>query len=155
MATNYPGSLDSFTDPISSNALNSPSHAGQHTVANDAILALETKLGTTTTPALLAGGTSTASAAAFTTATPASGVAFTPLAASDSVAYIPIAATTTGTVAITMGPSTGAEHAIIPTSALVALSEPTFTLLVPKAWKVVVTIVGTTVVIGTVNIQAR
>ena len=45
MATNYPTSLDSFTNPTSSSTLNSPSHAAQHANANDAIEAIETKLG--------------------------------------------------------------------------------------------------------------
>ncbi len=103
----------------------------------------------------MSGGSDTTGIAAFTTATPSSGVAFTPLATSDSIVYIPVAATTTGTVTITMGPSTGAENPVVPSSNLVALSEPTFTLLVPKNWKVVVTKTGTTVAIGTVNIQAR
>ena len=46
MATNYPGGLDSLTNPSSGDALDSPSHAGQHTNANDAIEAIETELGT-------------------------------------------------------------------------------------------------------------
>lgn len=46
MATNYPGSLDSLTNPAAGDALNSPSHAGQHANANDAIEAIEAELGT-------------------------------------------------------------------------------------------------------------
>lgn len=45
MATNFPTSLDSLTNPTSSNTLNSPDHAGQHADANDAIEALEAKVG--------------------------------------------------------------------------------------------------------------
>lgn len=45
MATNYPGSLDAFTDPTPTSPLNNPSHAGEHDNANDAILAIETTLG--------------------------------------------------------------------------------------------------------------
>lgn len=45
MATNYPTSIDSPTNPTPSNPTNSPSHAGQHDNANDAIVALETKVG--------------------------------------------------------------------------------------------------------------
>lgn len=45
MATNYPTSIDSFTDPTSTQTLNNPSHSGQHTNANDAIAALEAKVG--------------------------------------------------------------------------------------------------------------
>ena len=46
MASNYPGAIDSFTNPGSGDALNSPSHAAQHANANDAIEAIETELGT-------------------------------------------------------------------------------------------------------------
>ena len=45
MATNFPTSLDSLTNPTSGNSLNSPSHAGQHADANDAIEALQAKVG--------------------------------------------------------------------------------------------------------------
>jgi hypothetical protein len=45
MATNFPTGLDTLSNPVSTNALNSPSHAGQHTDANDAIEALQTKVG--------------------------------------------------------------------------------------------------------------
>lgn len=51
MATNYPSSLDSFTNPTSSDSLNSPSHSDQHANANDAIEALEAKLGIGASPA--------------------------------------------------------------------------------------------------------
>lgn len=49
MATNYPNSLDddtSLPNPGSNSFTNNPSHAGQHDTENDAIKALETKLGT-------------------------------------------------------------------------------------------------------------
>ena len=45
MATNFPGSLDSLTNPTGSDALNSPSHSSQHADANDAIEALQAKVG--------------------------------------------------------------------------------------------------------------
>lgn len=47
MATNFPASLDSFTNPTSSDPTNSTSvpHAAQHANANDAIEALEAKVG--------------------------------------------------------------------------------------------------------------
>ena len=45
MATNYPASLDSFTNPSNGDTLNSPSHAGQHADINDAMEAVQTKLG--------------------------------------------------------------------------------------------------------------
>lgn len=45
MATNFPTGLDALTNPTSTDTLNSPSHAGQHTDANDAIEALQSKVG--------------------------------------------------------------------------------------------------------------
>jgi hypothetical protein len=45
MATNFPTSLDSLTNPATTDQLNSPSHAAQHANANDAIEALEAKVG--------------------------------------------------------------------------------------------------------------
>lgn len=45
MATNFPVSLDSISNPIGSNTLNSPSHASQHGNANDAIEAIQAKVG--------------------------------------------------------------------------------------------------------------
>jgi len=45
MAINYPSSLDNFTNPTSASPVNSPSHADQHSNANDAIEALEAKVG--------------------------------------------------------------------------------------------------------------
>ena len=51
MATNYPSGLDSFTNPLSTDSLDSPDHALQHGDANDAIEALETKLGVGSSPA--------------------------------------------------------------------------------------------------------
>jgi len=45
MATNFPGSLDSFTNPTSSSTLDSPSHAAQHANINDAMEAVQAKLG--------------------------------------------------------------------------------------------------------------
>ena len=45
MATSFPTGLDALTNPTSANGLNSPDHAGQHSDANDAIEALEAKVG--------------------------------------------------------------------------------------------------------------
>jgi hypothetical protein len=46
MATNYPNSLDSLTNPATTDPVNNPSHAIQHANANDAIEALQAKVGT-------------------------------------------------------------------------------------------------------------
>lgn len=48
---NYPTSLDNFTNPTAVDSLNTPSHSLQHADANDAIEALETKLGIGNSPA--------------------------------------------------------------------------------------------------------
>ena len=45
MATNFPASLDSLTNPSSSDSLNSPSHSAQHANVNDAVEALQAKVG--------------------------------------------------------------------------------------------------------------
>src|ERR1035437_6942234 len=52
MATSFPTSIDSLTDPIATNPMTSPDHAGQHANANDAIVAIETAIGTTGTKVL-------------------------------------------------------------------------------------------------------
>ena len=48
MATNYPSSLDAFTNPTSTDTLDSATvpHASQHTDINDAVEAIEAELGT-------------------------------------------------------------------------------------------------------------
>ncbi len=46
MTTSYPGGLDALTNPATGDPLSSPSHAGQHANANDAIEAIEAELGT-------------------------------------------------------------------------------------------------------------
>jgi hypothetical protein len=45
VATGFPTSLDALTNPTSTDALTSPSHADQHANANDAIEALQAKVG--------------------------------------------------------------------------------------------------------------
>jgi hypothetical protein len=45
MATNFPASLDTLTNPTSSDSLNSPSHSAQHANVNDAVEALQAKVG--------------------------------------------------------------------------------------------------------------
>src|SRR3990167_3196718 len=45
MATSYPTSLDSLTNPTATDPVTNPSHATQHANANDALEALEAKVG--------------------------------------------------------------------------------------------------------------
>src|ERR1019366_8240636 len=52
MATNYPTSIDSPTNPVATNPMTSPDHAGEHANANDAVVAIETAIGTTGAPVL-------------------------------------------------------------------------------------------------------
>ena len=76
MAINFPTSLDNFTNPSSGNTLDSPSHSLQHSDLNDAVEALETKLGVGASPAgsATAGQVLTISAAGTSTwSTPSAG----------------------------------------------------------------------------------
>jgi microcystin-dependent protein len=45
MTTSFPTGLDALTNPTSADGLNSPDHAGQHANVNDAVEALEAKVG--------------------------------------------------------------------------------------------------------------
>lgn len=45
MATNFPNSLDSFTNPISANSLALPSHSELHTDLNNAMASVQAKIG--------------------------------------------------------------------------------------------------------------
>lgn len=45
MTTSFPGGLDNFTNPQSSDTLDNPNHADQHANVNDAVEALEAKVG--------------------------------------------------------------------------------------------------------------
>jgi hypothetical protein len=45
MAISFPENLDDFTNPVSTDTLDSPSHSDQHSDLNDAVEALETKVG--------------------------------------------------------------------------------------------------------------
>ena len=45
MATNFPTSLDTLTNPLATDTLDSPPHDEQHADANDAIEALQAKVG--------------------------------------------------------------------------------------------------------------
>ncbi len=47
MATNYPTSLDTFTNPVATDKVSVVDHAVQHTHINDAVAAVQTKLGIT------------------------------------------------------------------------------------------------------------
>lgn len=54
MPTNYPGAIDTPVDPLATDQMNSPTvpHATQHANVNDAVVAIETAIGTTAAPLL-------------------------------------------------------------------------------------------------------
>lgn len=45
MATNFPNSLDSLSNPVATDKQNSPAHASQHVNINDAVEAMQVKIG--------------------------------------------------------------------------------------------------------------
>ncbi len=45
MATNWPNSVQTFTNPSAGDSLNSPSHSAQHTTVNDTVEALQEHAG--------------------------------------------------------------------------------------------------------------
>lgn len=67
MATTYPGTIQTFTDPAGTSPLTSPDHAGLHTNINDTMEAVQTRLGvgagtpTATNLLLVGNGNGTAS----------------------------------------------------------------------------------------------
>jgi len=79
VASNFPTSLDNFTNPSSGNTLDSPSHSLQHSDINDAVEALEAKLGIGASPAgsASAGQVLTISAAGTSTWSPVSALTTT------------------------------------------------------------------------------
>jgi hypothetical protein len=81
MATSFPSGLDSFTNPTAVDTLDSPPHDQQHADANDAIEALQAKVGvdgsavTTSHDYMLANiGTYTAYTPVWTNFTPGNGI---------------------------------------------------------------------------------
>jgi len=75
MASTFPGAIDSFTDPLSGSALNSPSHSAQHADLNDAVEKIEAYMGLVkVVPTSVAGSGVTQSATGTITFTAASTV---------------------------------------------------------------------------------
>lgn len=52
MATTYPGTVQTFTNPSGTSTLDNPDHATQHANENDTLVAIQNTLGTTTGTAL-------------------------------------------------------------------------------------------------------
>ena len=73
MASTFPGAIDSFTDPLSGSALNSPSHSAQHADLNSAANLIETYMGLVkVNPTSVSGSGVTESATGTVTVTAAS-----------------------------------------------------------------------------------
>lgn len=89
-------------------------------------------------------GFDTRVAAKVSTPAVVSGTAFTPSATTDAMVYIQTNAKTAGSYKITMGPTTGAEHAVATTVAQVVGSDDVTTVRVPAGWKMVVTVTSVT-----------
>ncbi len=83
-----------------------------------------------------------------------SGTAFTPSVASNATVYFQIntSTVTAGSYKLTMGPTTGAEHTIGSAVAMLVGSDTLVTLIVPRAWRVVLTL--TSVTLGSTTVVA-
>lgn len=91
------------------------------------------------------GGLNSSAHAAVTNPAIVSATPFTPSATFDTVVVITTSATTAGTVAVTYGPTTGAENTWTAAVNLLAGMGEDITLFVPAGWKVVATTTGVTV----------
>jgi hypothetical protein len=98
------------------------------------------------TYAVLQGGINTQSHASFTSGGAiTSGSAVTPNVTYDTFVNINVVPTTTGTVTVTYGPTTGAENTWVPSTALLVGQGTNIGIPIPATWKFVVTFTGTTV----------
>lgn len=91
------------------------------------------------------GGMNTSVSATASTPAITSGTAFTPSTTLDTTVYVQTNATVAGTVTITMGPTTGAEHVIATALKQVVSSDKLTSFRVPARWKVVVTVASVTI----------
>lgn len=113
---NYPTSLDSFTNPSSVDSLSAPSHSQQHSDANDAIEALEAKVGI---------GTSTAGSATAGHVLVAS--------AGGTTSWTTVGASAINTTGGTAGQYLSAGTAGVASWATVTIPEPGLTQIVPTS----------------------
>ena len=117
MASSFPGSIDSFTDPLANSALSSPSHAGLHSDVNDAIEKVETYMGLVKViPTSVTGGT-LASNGTITVGSAVSSVvvggAFSALYDNYKITYHAGAGSTSNSVQITLGASTTGYYGVL------------------------------------------
>lgn len=101
-----------------------------------------------TGPLTASGGLNTSGHGAFTSPAISSGSALTPNASFDCFVTIILQATTAGTIAVTYGPSTGAENTWQGSTSVAAGTGDSIGLYVPAGWKVVATATGTTVTLS-------
>ena len=130
MATSFPTSIDTFTNPVATNPTNSPSHATQHTHINDAVLAIETAIGTTASPVLAP--VNSASGATASTPTFSNGVA-AQLAQTTRDAMVYLTEGTAGTaMVITIGPTNTPANTVVSSS--VATGGEVYAIRLPAGW---------------------
>lgn len=89
------------------------------------------------------GGTDTSGAATVTTPSVSSGVAFTPSATQNAQVTFQFAAAT-GSYDLTYGPTTGAENTLASAAATLIGEADVVSFMVPKGWKVVLTLTTVT-----------
>lgn len=132
MASTYPTSLDNFTNPSAGASLSSPSHSTQHGDANDAIEALEAKLGTGSSPATSAALNSVLTITSSGTSqwsTPAI-ARFTTEAARDAAITSPVEGMLVYITASTVAAATGGAT-YVPTGILTAYNGTSWVCLTP------------------------
>jgi hypothetical protein len=116
MATNFPTSLDTFTNPNSGNTLDSPSHSIQHSDINDAVEAIEAKIGVgSSTAGSATAGYALVNTSGGTTAYSLLGVS----GLSSGTAVANTVLTANGSGGATFAPTTGGLNLLIPSSVAV------------------------------------
>lgn len=144
MATSFPGALDSFTNPTGGQVQGSttPTHSGHHANANDAIEAIEAKLGIgSSTPVAntILGGSGTGSTSFRTIVNAdidsAAAIAYSKLSLANSIATADIVASAVTTrIAAASGSTTPGTT----NTAITAMADPTLSINLPVTGDVLV-----------------
>jgi hypothetical protein len=125
----------------------------QITLANSGVLSLYGAGGVNIgNNANFTAGMSDAAHASVSNPVPVSGTPFTPNTSFLSFVLVNAEAATAGTVAITMGPTTGEEKTVCSATNLLIGSGQTIGFPVPNGWKVVVTTTGTVTLSSSVTV---